>query len=102
MRNGISESGRLRSFTSLALKFGKENHGKESIWCGKVGEIHSSDDPEYRKNAETVSKGYQLAEESLEGSSGLRVSGNTPTRQKIAKSKQRQIRKKSVIRRLCG
>lgn len=42
--------------------------------------------------------GYQLAELCLERSSGLRFSGNTPTWQKIPKSKQTQIRRKSRIR----
>lgn len=101
MRDGIWQSGRLRSLTSLALKFGKENHGKESIWCRKVSKSHSSDDLGCRRNAETMSRGYQLAEVSLERSSGLRCNGNKPTWQKIPKSKQRQIRRKSMIRGLC-
>lgn len=73
----------------------KENHGKESLWCGKVGESHSSDDLGCKRNAATMSKGYQV---SLETNSGLRFSVNKPTWQKIMKSKQREIRRQSVIR----
>lgn len=63
-----------------------------------MGVSLSSDDPGFRRNAETMSKGYQLAEEPLEWSPGLWISGNKPTQQKIPKSKQRQTRGRSLIR----
>lgn len=54
----------------------KKKHNKEVWQCGVS---LSSDDLGCRRNAETTSKGYQLAEESLERSPGLRFSGNKPT-----------------------
>lgn len=52
-------------------------------------------------DAETMFKGYELTAVSLESSSGLTFSGNKSTWQKIPKSKQRQMRMKSVIKGLC-
>lgn len=63
-----------------------------------MGVSLSSDDLGCRRNAETMSKGYQLPEVPLERSPGLRFSGNKPTWQKITKSKQRQTRGRSLIR----
>lgn len=39
--------------------------------CGNVAVSLSSNNPGFRRNAETMSKGYQLAEEPLEWSPGL-------------------------------
>lgn len=90
--------GSLRSLAGLAPKFGKENPGNQSRWCGKVGESHSSNNLGCRRSTETTLSGYQLAELCLDRSSGPRLGGNTATWQKIPKSKQPQIRRKSRIR----
>lgn len=65
---------------------------------GNVGVSLSFDDPGCRRNAETMSMGYQLPEEHLERSPGLRFSGNKPPWQKIPNSKQRQTRGRPLIK----
>lgn len=95
-----SESNRKRDHSQVWYwNLAKKKHFKEVWQCGVS---LSSDDLRCRRNAETMSKGYQLAEESLERSPGLRFSGNKPIWQKIQVQAETDQRKMLDQSNFCG